>query len=215
MTTYTDTPQPQNQRNVSQVNLLNNNRYLLDVSSPGSPTGILPVDHYASGDNTANPTDGFHKQVSLLNLAATPANLTNAINSQDSDGIFYSLADNNSNAQLNYKANFNSVLSNYQITPCLPLIAAGYVSVVANTGVPTLQPGSFNVTSVTFAGNPLSADYKINFTQNPPSVNYIALVTCSGNVYIQVQPRNIGYYEFISASGNVKLNGFSFMIFGG
>lgn len=92
MTIYKDIPQPGDQRNVSQVDLLNNNEYLLDVRVPSAPAGILSVDHKTSINNALNPTDGFHKQVSNK-IVSTPATMANAVNVQNADGILYTATD--------------------------------------------------------------------------------------------------------------------------
>ena len=100
MTQYKDIPQPQDQRNQSQTDILNNYRYLLNVTTTPK-TGILPVDHQASGDNSLNPKDGFHNQVSFINQNTAVASLTNAVNGQNSDLILYALDDSNGQSQLN------------------------------------------------------------------------------------------------------------------
>lgn len=103
MSQYKDIPQPTDQRNVSQNDILTNYRYLstpINVAA-GVPAGILPVDHLASGDNVANPNDGFHAQVSFLDRGS-PANLTNAVNSQNSDSILYAKADGGGNSQARF-----------------------------------------------------------------------------------------------------------------
>lgn len=87
MTQFKDIPLATDQRNQSQVDLRNNMGYLMPAPSI-SATGILPVDHFATGDNGANPTDGFQKQCSFINRG-TPASLVNAVNGQSSDGILY------------------------------------------------------------------------------------------------------------------------------
>lgn len=111
MTQYKDIPQPTDQRNVSQQDLLNNGRYLLNVSNPASITGIIPVDHAATADNGANPSDGFHKQVSYVNTATAPTSLVNAVNGQSSDSIVYSKSGNLSMLSSQNPGNFK-----YQLT---------------------------------------------------------------------------------------------------
>jgi len=103
MSQYKAIPQPGDQRNVSQNDILTNFNYLSTPLVPGAgvANGIIPVDHFASGDNVANPTDGFHKQVSFQDRA-TPASLTNAINSQISSGILYSKVDAQTRSQVRY-----------------------------------------------------------------------------------------------------------------
>ena len=169
MSQYKDIPQPQDQRNVSQNDILTNYRYLstpLNVAA-GTPNGILPVDHLASGDNVANPTDGFHKQVSMLNIA-TPASLTNAINSQASASITYTKNDGNGNGQLRMLNSFNDQPVTYLKLACR-FDAAG-----------NLLGNNFNCFSVTRNG---AGDFRIRFTTNMPNTDYLVFVEGSpGNV---------------------------------
>lgn len=164
MSQYKDIPQPQDQRNVSQGDILTNYRYLstpLNVAA-GVPNGILPVDHLASGDNVANPTDGFHKQVSMLNIA-TPANLTNAINSQNSNSITYSKADGDGNGQLRM---LNAVIDQ-------PVTYLKAMCQFDATGV--LIGNNFNVASVTVIAGP--AGYRIRWTVDPLGTNYLVYIS--------------------------------------
>ena len=173
MTQYTDTPQPTNQRNVSQSNLLDNNRYLLNVSSAPIVSGTLPVDHIMSGNNTMSPKDGFHQQVSMVALSATPSNLTNAVNAQASDSIDYGLKDAQGNSQLHHFTTLvpaTPTYQDYQITPCLPMRVALNFSVGASPGFAITINSSFNVTSVT--RGPVGK-YTIKLINPLPSINYI------------------------------------------
>jgi len=167
MTTYKDIPLATDQRNVSQADIRNNFAYLMPAPAI-SATGILPVDHYATGDNTLNPTDGFHKQISFLNRT-TPANLTNAVNGQNSNGITYTLNDAVPNPQLHF---YNGV-NDFQITPCLPMRAYANFSVIA--GVVTIN-ASFNVTSITRNS---TGNYTVIFPQILPSANYVISINGS------------------------------------
>lgn len=174
MTQYKDIPQPGDQRNVSQGDILTNYRYLstpINVAA-GVPNGILPVDHYASGDNVANPTDGFHKQVSFLNRA-TPASLANSVNSQNSNSILYSKADGAGNAQLHlYNGSVDSKLS----------VIRAFVLFDDNGNI---IGNAQNVTSVTknAVGN-----FTVNFTVAFPNTNYLVFIQGFSNGGSQQYP---------------------------
>lgn len=157
MTQYKDIPQATDQRNVSQGDLRNNFNYLCTPISGGTGTpGILPVDHQATGDNTVNPADGFHKQVSFLNQTA-PASLVNAINGQSSNGILY---------ESSGKLSFYDGTIHYPLTNNVPVSAAVIFDGAGNI----LNAGNakFNVTTVTVTAVP---SYIINFT-TPLSSNF-------------------------------------------
>ncbi len=171
MTQYKDIPQPTDNRNVSQADILHNFEYLINVANPAAIVGILPVDHKASADNTANPTDGFHAQVSFLNRT-TPANLTNAINAQNSNGITYTKNDTAPTAP-NPQLHFYNGVNDFQITPSLPIRA--YANFTVTAGVATVT-SSFNVTSVTRTA---LGQYTVVFPNAMPSANYIVSVTGS------------------------------------
>lgn len=161
MTTYKDIPLASDQRNVSQNDIRQNFAYLMPAAAI-SATGILPVDHYASGDNTLNPTDGFHKQLSLLNRA-TPANLTNAINSQNSNSIVYTTNDANTQSQLHHYNGTND----FQITPCFPVRA-----LIAFNGAGVALGTPFNCTVA--GANP----YTVTFSgAGIPSTNYVWFIS--------------------------------------
>ncbi len=167
MSQYKDIPQPTDQRNVSQNDILTNYRYLatpLGVAG-GVPPGIIPVDHFATGDNVANPTDGFHKQISFQDRA-TPASLTNAINGQASSGIEYSRTDGAGQSQIRY---LNSNID----APVTYLRAAVYF-----TGSGVITGNAFNVGSVTQIG---SGDYRLNFTVALPTINYMVFGQTDSN----------------------------------
>lgn len=160
MSQYKNIPQPSDQRNVSQVNILENYQYLataLGGAPAGVANGIIPVDHQASGDNVANPKDGFHNQCSYV-AQTTPASLVNAVNSQTSNGIEYVKLDGNSNGQLRF-------LNNLMDQPITFLKAAVMFD---NTGA--LVGNAFNVGSVT---KNATGVYTINFTTNMPNANYM------------------------------------------
>lgn len=160
MSQYKNIPQPEHQRNVSQVNLLENFQYLctaLGGASVGVPNGMLPVDHQASGDNVANPRDGFHNQCSYV-AQSTPASLVNAVNGQTSNGIEYVKLDGNSNGQIRFR-------NNLMDQPVTFLKAA--VRFQNNT---TIIGNSFNVSGVT---HPSTGTYVVTFSTAMPTANYM------------------------------------------
>jgi hypothetical protein len=174
MTAYQAIPQPQNNRNQSQGDILNNFTYLINLASPPAVTGVLPVDHRITGNNSSSPSDGFHNQVSYLNRSA-PSNLTNSINSQSSSAIDYTINDSNSQSQLHH---YNSS-NDFQITPCLPLRAAinfnGTGSVGAlNAGGNSIR-SSFNINAAASQKTGTGL-YTIVFTNLLPSANYFPLI---------------------------------------
>lgn len=157
MTQFKDIPLATDQRNVSQNDIRQNFGYLMPAPSI-SATGILPVDHKATGNNSLNPSDGFHAQVSLVDRTS-PASLVNAVNSQSSSGIFYSKTDSGE-SQLHY----TNAIHDFQLTPCFPVrVALNY------DGINQVVRNSFNVSSVVKNG---TGDYTINFTTAIGSRNY-------------------------------------------
>ncbi len=153
MSQYKAIPQPPDQRNVSQNDILTNFQYLSTPLNPtaGVPAGILPVDHFATGDNVANSTDGFHKQISLQNRA-TPASLTNAVNATASNGILYAKADAQPTSQLRY---LNSIIDS----------PVTYIKAAVNfDSAGAIIGNAFNVSSVTKLNITAGKAYKINFT---------------------------------------------------
>lgn len=165
MSQYKNIPQPSDQRNVSQVNILENYQYLctaLGGAPAGVANGILPVDHQASGDNVANPKDGFHNQCSYV-AQATPASLVNAVNGQTSNGIEYVRLDGNSNGQIRF-------INNLMDQPITFLKAA-----VNFGGGGGIIGNAFNVGSVSVLGSGTTTRYQINFTTNMPSANYLVI----------------------------------------
>ncbi len=104
MSQFKDIPQPNDQRNVSQSDILSNFQYL--ATSQGGPpagvaNGIIKVDHEQFGNNALNSKDGFHNQVSLLDRLV-PSNLVNAVSGASSDSILYSKADGKPTSQLRF-----------------------------------------------------------------------------------------------------------------
>lgn len=157
MTQYKDIPLATDQRNVSQNDIRQNFGYLMPAPSI-SATGILPVDHKATGNNSLNPSDGFHAQVSLVDRTS-PASLVNAVNSQSSSGIFYSKTDSGE-SQLHY----TNAIHDWQITPCFPVrMAVNFDGTFAGTITPPNANirNSFNVSSIQRFS---VGSYQINFT---------------------------------------------------
>jgi hypothetical protein len=166
MTQYKAIPQATDQRNQSQVDILNNFNYL-NSQSVAPNNGIILVDHLATGDNGLSTSDGFHKQVSLLNRA-TPANLTNAVNAQNSNGIAYTQNDTAPTAP-NPQLHFYNGVNDWQITPSLPIRAYANFDGRITNGLATIN-SSFNVTSVTRTA---TGFYTVVFPNNMPSLNYV------------------------------------------
>lgn len=160
MSQFKAIPQPNDQRNVSQNDILTNFAYLNNANG-AADSGILPVDHVSSGDNVANPFCGFHKQVSMINLAATPASLTNAVNSQVSSNIVYPLADGAGHSQVR-------MLNTWRDQPITFLKAA-----VLFNSTAVIQGNAFNVASVTLNG---SGSFTVTFTTAMPSANYLVFL---------------------------------------
>lgn len=163
MSQYKAIPQPTDQRNVSQNDILTNFNYLSTPINPGPgvANGVIPVDHFATGDNVANPTDGFHKQVSFQNRA-TPANLTNAVNAQNSNSILYAKADGAGVSQVRLlNSQFDAPVSFIMAAVCFD-----------STGA--ILGNAFNVSSVTRTA---LGRFVINFTTNLSGINYQAQIT--------------------------------------
>jgi hypothetical protein len=170
MSQYKDIPQPADQRNVSQGDILTNYRYL---STPinraaGVPQGIIPVDHEASGDNVAHPVDGFHKQVSYLKLGAIPTTLVNTVNAQSSNGISYVIDGANSTGGMEHFYNGNRDYPK-SITYAIVRFTVG-----GSPKVCTILGNAFNVTSVAYNS---IGNYTITFTKAMPDANYLPIMT--------------------------------------
>jgi hypothetical protein len=166
MSQYKDIPQPADQRNVSQADILTNYRYLstpVNVAA-GIPPGIIPVDHLASGDNVANPTDGFHLQSSYINRTA-PSTLVNGINGQSSNGIAYAISSTQSSQHRFYNG-----VRDYPMTTLYALVRFSIAGSVC-----TIVGQQYNVSSVTYNS---TGNYTVNLLQAMPDVNYLPLVTC-------------------------------------
>jgi len=175
MTVYTDTPQPTDNRNVSQGNLLNNNRYLLNVSTTPS-TGILPVDHLATGNSSSSPSDGFHKQVSLINQSAI-SSLTNPTNSQTSNQIVYSVVDSGGAgvARTQLKS-FTGDNATNVTTYLSDLKAAGIFSW---NGAAVVTTNLQNIATITRSGTGV---YAVTFSYTFPFTTYTVVTSCKSTV---------------------------------
>ena len=164
MSQYQNIPQAGDQRNVSQGNILENFQYLCTAAAgapAGVANGILPVDHQASGNNVANPRDGFHNQCSYV-AQTTPASLVNAINGQTSNGIEYVRLDSNSNGQLRF-------INNRMDAPVSYLLASiNFDSAATPIGTP------FNCSVVRNS----VGRFTVSFITAPVNTNYLIICTC-------------------------------------
>ncbi len=143
MTQYKNIPQPQDPRNISQADILGNFQYLCTpISTTLANNGILNVDHYATADNVANPTDGFHRQVSFLNqsqqLAPLPAN---SVNNQTANSALWPYADNGGNAQLGFLTANNNTQLTSKTNPILAAKGVSYLPALIGGGSILIQWG--------------------------------------------------------------------------
>lgn len=174
MSQFKDIPQPNDQRNVSQSDILSNFQYL--ATSQGGPpagvaNGIIKVDHEQFGNNALNSKDGFHNQVSLLDRGV-PANLVNAISGASSDSIFYSKADGQPTSQLRF---INSSIDS-PVTYLSAMVLFNSTGAILGNTQNVNNPGG-----VTRIGTGI---YRIDFSIPLPSVNYLILAeigSTSGN----------------------------------
>lgn len=178
MTAYTDTPQGTDNRNVSQGNLLNNNRYMLNLNSNplgGTfPGGIIPVDHLATGNSSVSPSDGFHKQVSYINQAAI-STLINPVNGQSSNLITYSVLDGGGGGVARSQIKAYTKDNGTSVTTYLSdLRAAALFS--ATGGVITPLSTFQNISSI--VRNSIG-NYTINFSYTMPFTTYNVLAFAS------------------------------------
>lgn len=205
MTQFKDIPQPTDQRNVSQSDILSNFQYLATAQGgppAGVANGIIKVDHEQFGNNITNPKDGFHNQVSFINRSPAPTNLTNAVNGQNSDSIQYTKADG---ASLSQPWFINSSID-------APLIFMKSLVLFSNTGA--ILGVSQNVSSVTKVGLPNSGNYVINFSVALPTLNYLVFYqgfSSTGNNlyganYSNKQLNSVDINIFRISSGSVFAN---------
>jgi|SRR6185312_6453055 len=176
MTQYKNIPQPGDNRNVSQNDILQNFLYLSNplTGAPGV-NGILPVDHSATGDNAATPKDGFHNQVSYISQPIKN-NTTNAVNGQVADGMTYvKPGQGNFPQELWYIFGNDAPATNYKQVPLSAIRGLAYCNQAGGfTGT-----GQYNIASNVYAG---SGVYTITFTNGFPTVpsentNYIVNVS--------------------------------------
>jgi hypothetical protein len=132
MANFKSRPRAQDNRNVSQGDIQGNFDYLANDYQDPVLSGVLPVDHQITGTNIGT-TDGFHKQVSFLNRGATPANLTNAVNGQASNGILYTIADTEGNSELHF---LNDNEQDFTLTNSNSIITVPDVAVVIGPPAP-------------------------------------------------------------------------------
>jgi|CXWK01.1.fsa_nt_gi hypothetical protein len=168
MSQYKAIPQPNDQRNVSQNDILTNYAYLNNANGAAA-SGIIPVDHLSTGDNVAVPKNGFHNQVSFINRA-TPASLTNSVNGQNSDSITYAKADGASQSQIWNK--------NGSIDAPITYMKA----FVLFTGGAVIQGQTFNVNNAPGGVVRVSAGvFRVNFSVALPTTNYIVMINSESN----------------------------------
>lgn len=191
MSQYKDIPQPADQRNVSQGDILTNFRYLsTPINKPaGVPPGIIPVDHRATGNNVGS-TDGFHLQTSYLDRTA-PASLVNAVNGQSSNGISYV----RTSAQASQHLFYNGT-RHYPMTYVYAIVKFSIAG-----GVCTIVGNPFNVSSVTYNA---IGQYTVNFTQNLPNANYLPFFSCDSSTASSKFP--------VGGSRNLAVNNFTVII---
>jgi hypothetical protein len=173
MSQYKDIPQPTDQRNVSQNDILTNYQYLATSQGgppAGIPNGIIKVDHEQFGNNITNPKDGFHNQVSFLDRNV-PTNLVNAVSGASSDSILYTKADGAGISQMRFKD--SSIDSPVTYLKALVLFS-GTGAILGNThnvnnpgGVVRNSVGKFTINfSVPFPAIPASSINYLVFIQS-------------------------------------------------
>jgi len=210
MTQYKNIPQPQDQRNISQGDILNNFQYLLTpLGTTPATNGIIGVDHYATADNVANPSDGFHKQVSLLNITAPTTPLAaNAVNGQTADVAIYSFNDGSTtqigvtNATRRYQLTGNiTPSSSIQGSTFLPTSISGTNTIMLWGTLPvngtTTRSASF---SPTFSGVPFNIQVTpFRSSSSSPGTTFVffidgSSITNSGFNIINASTHDYGFY---------------------
>lgn len=169
MAIWQDIPQPLDNRNQSQADLLNNARYLYNITTTPQ-TGVLPVDHQITGDSTST-TDGFHKQVSFLDVGAQPTDLVNTVNGQSSDAILYTFPDSDGESQLHfYNGTVDTIVGGTIASGTVNLTNVGFTTVftlpdncfgfinLSSTALNVRAHATFNVVSnvLYIAGHPVT-----------------------------------------------------------
>lgn len=166
MSQFKAIPQPSDQRNVSQNDLLTNMAYLNNAN--GAPaSGILPVDHISTGDNIAVPSCGFHKQVSMLNQGSSPP-LLNPVGGATADNILYTLSAAG-NSQLHFKFGSGNQ-QDTELNDCRVYCSFD--------GAGTKVGNSFNVNTITRTA---AGRYTINFVNALPNTDYGVFVSIAGS----------------------------------
>jgi hypothetical protein len=189
MTQYKNIPQPTDQRNISQGDILGNFQYLCTpLGTNPSVKGILPVDHFASADNVANPTDGFHKQVSFVNqsqqLAPLPAN---AINGQTANAALYTYTDG-SRTELGYLTSQSNIQLTANRNPVAATAGQSYFPTVIGGSTILVQWGTVGQTSsstvnVSFPTSFAAVPYNIQVTATKPgSVDTVAYYVIDSSI---------------------------------
>lgn len=170
MTQYKAIPQPGDNRNQSQLDILNNFNYLnSQTASPNN--GIIRVDHFATGDNGANPTDGFHKQISFSNVVTAPSTLVNAVNSQSSNSIIYPAADGQGQNQVYFFTQDTGPVN--RSINLSAIRAVGFFSGSSGALDPSIANVNFNAIIGHVAG---SGAYNLTFINPLPNAHYLIFV---------------------------------------
>jgi hypothetical protein len=166
MSQFKNIPQPNDQRNVSQSDILSNFQYLASAQGgppAGIPNGIIKVDHEQFGNNVNNPKDGFHNQVSFLDRGV-PANLVNAISGATSDSILYTKTDGKPTSQLRF---INSSID-APVTYLSALVLFDGTGAILGNTQNVNNPGG-----VTKNGQ---GDFTVNFSVPLTSLDYLVLI---------------------------------------
>ena len=210
MTQYKNIPQPQDQRNISQGDILNNFQYLMTpLGTTPATNGILGVDHYATADNVANPSDGFHKQVSLLNITAPSAPLpANSVNGQTASAAIFSFNDGSttqigvSNGTRRYQLTGNiTPSSSIQGTTFLPTSISG-TNTIMQWGTLSVSGSSTRSASfaVSFSGVPFNIQVTpFRSSSSSPGSTFVyfidgSSITASGFDIINASTHSYGFY---------------------
>lgn len=166
MSQYKDIPQPTDQRNVSQNDILTNYQYLATSQGgppAGIPNGIIKVDHEQFGNNVTNPKDGFHNQVSFINRGV-PANLVNAVSGASSDSITYASANGAGLSQMRFR---NSSIDS-PVTYLNAMVLFDGAGAIVGQTQNVNNPGGVTRNSV---GN-----FTVNFSVALPTINYLVFI---------------------------------------
>jgi hypothetical protein len=210
MSQYKDIPQPTDQRNVSQNDILTNYQYLATSQGgppAGIPNGIIKVDHEQFGNNVTNPKDGFHNQVSFINRGI-PANLVNSVSGASSDSIVYASADGAGLSQIRF---INSSIDS-PITYLRAMVLFDGTGAILGQTQNVNNPGG-----VTKNG---TGDFTVNFSVALPTVNYLVFIQGFApnspviTSYTNKTVNSVKINLFTTGGGRVSPNETSVIIFG-